>query len=84
MNHCRSDLVSRSRWGHRQMLVCYEPILTGESRGIFSEASRKDARGRPLLEKREKWRTPGQHHGQLDCTYLSEMWATRLTVDTNA
>ena len=44
--------------GLRQMLVCYECILTGESRAFCSEIRSEDARGRPLLEKREKGRTP--------------------------
>ena len=59
----------------RQMLVCYESILTGESRAFLfrsyllagkgcdeksqgSDCGIENARGRPLLENREKWRTP--------------------------
>jgi hypothetical protein len=48
--------VVKEQVGLRQMLVCYGSILTGESRGYCES---EDARGRPLLEKREKWRTHG-------------------------
>jgi hypothetical protein len=61
------------------MLVCYESILTGESRAfcsdtIYAKSSNglaekvSSASQQPLLEKREKWRTR-PHRSGLDGTH---------------
>jgi hypothetical protein len=68
-------LIVKEQVGLGQMLVCYESILTGESRAIW----------RPLLEKREKWRTHGcfgRRFEGLPRYICHDMWPTRLTVET--